>query len=259
MVDAAGQPELPAAYRLIVKPRLTDLRAFAAKLARAGAEEGTIIVAENQTEAKGCGDKPWQALQGNLHLALVLQPEFAPSRYFEMLYVAAVSLGQALATHVAPMTALSYSWPNDIKIARHKVASIWLDQGVAQSNDGSVVAWLVITTSINVAASPPGMEMSAISLHQAEGETRLDTATLLETWARQFMMQINDWSERGFEHILRLWKARADVLGASVNLQIGEALICGTVKDVNDHGELIIDRSSVVDDAIVSAQEYMGW
>ena len=72
------------------------------------------------------------------------------------------------------------------------------------------------------------------------------------------MAQINDWDDRGFEHIIKLWKVRADAVGASVNLQLGSKLVSGTVTDVNDSGDLVIEPPKGAA-CVVAVNEYMGW
>ena len=96
------------------------------------------------------------------------------------------------------MTALSYGWPNDVMIARHKIASFWMDQG-SFSTDSVETPWLVLTHAVNIASAPEDMLLSAMSIHEAEGDKSLTAELLMETWARQFIAQINDWSEKSFE------------------------------------------------------------
>lgn len=257
MVDQNGKAELPAAYEIRRQGVVASLRQTAITAANQGAEEGTIIVAENQTQATGCGDKTWRGLNGNFHAALVLQPDIPSTRYHELLIVAAVSLCHSIAEHIAPMTALSYGWPNDVLIARHKIASFWMDQG--QYTDLSESRpWITLTHSVNIAAAPEDMQLSSMSIHEAEGDTGLDVELLLESWARQFIAQINDWSDKGFEHTMKLWRSRINVDGALVNLQLGEELVSGSVSGINMQGDLEV---AVGDDRIrrVSVREYMKW
>ena len=92
-----------------------------------------------------------------------------------MALVATVAMGNALATHLTPMIALGYKWPNDLLIAGHKVGAVWLDSG--ESNDSP---WLCITASVNIHSSPEDFAIPAISVSEAEGGTELRSKPCLK-------------------------------------------------------------------------------
>ena len=199
------EPELPSAYQFSHIDKVECLRQHTIGLAANGAEEGTIILVDALTNAKGSRGKVWSGVAGNLHAAVILQPDFPKSRYHEILFVATVSLGNAIAAEVAPMTALSFGWPNDIYIAGYKVASIWLDYGMEEN-----APWLVVTCSTNIRHDACDSAISSISIFESEGVCTLTPVDLMEGWARQFITLINEWSEKGFKHILNLWRIRAE-------------------------------------------------
>ena len=201
------KPELPAAYHLVEVDRIPCLRSYAADLAVQGSDEGTIIHATSLSSASGYNTKSWIGEEGNLHGAIILRPEFSVSEYNQLLFVGLVSLGNSLATELAPMTALSYGWPNDLYIAGFKVASVWVDYNKDITNP-----WLTVTCSVNVKTSPSRLSGEAISIYESEGTCDLTNIDLLEGWSKQFISVINTWSEKGFPHILALWKLRAEYI-----------------------------------------------
>lgn len=230
-----SRPQLPAAFELICVGEVENLRDLVSDLARDGAIEGTVVMAENQTKALGCLDKTWHGYTENLHAAIVLEPEFDPEQDQEMLYVAMTSLGNAIAEHVSPMTALAYSWPNDVNIAGNKVGSLWLDQG--QSATGR---WLTVTCSVNVRHSPDDFNIPAMSILEAEGTTDLTANILLESWTRQFVRLINLWSDQGFEKIFGLWRVRSESIGKKITLPSDDGLVAGEVVGITEQGDIIL-------------------
>lgn len=246
-------PQLPAAYELISVGEVENLREVVAELAGKGAAEGTIILAENQTRAIGCAGKPWQGYKGNLHASIILQPDFDPGLDYEMLFVGITSLGNAIAAHVSPLTALAYSWPNDINIAGNKVGSMWLDRGNFES-----ARWLAITCSVNIQKGPAGFTLPAISILEAEGSTDLTANTLLESWARQFVRMINLWSDKGFDPIFSLWQIRTEVCGRQVKLQINDSWIEGVAEAVTSSGDIVVNLSDG-GQSTISSRAYMNW
>lgn len=235
-MQSEGRPQLPAAFELICVGEVENLRDSVSDLARDGAVEGTVIMAENQTKTLGCANKAWHGYAENLHAAILLQPEFDPERDQEMFYVAMTSLGNAIAEHVSPMTALAYSWPNDINIAGNKVGSVWLDHG--QSATGR---WLTVTCSVNVRHSPDDFNIPAMSILEAEGTTDLTANILLESWSRQFVRLINLWSDQGFEKIFGLWQVRSESIGKKIELPKDDGLVAGEIVAVTEHGDIILE------------------
>jgi len=244
------RPELPAAYELIVLDCIDSLRSTVATLARGGAGEGTLIWAHQQSHLRGRLEKKWNGDREGLHCTILLRPEFPVERYGQMLIVATVSLGNAIAVHLTPMIALHYRWPNDITIGDHKIAGLWLDSETGES------PWLSITCSVNIIHPPQDFGIPAISINEVEGETALSAAVLLETYAREFISQINNWSERGFDYTLNLWKARFDQIAKPVHLRIGDESIEGKVKAIDKDGGLTVatDDSS---ERKIPIEEYM--
>ena len=101
-----NHPELPAAYHLIVLDKVKCLRESASSLAAKDYDEGTIVWAKNQTDGKARLGKQWISEYGDLQCAIVLRPDLELQKYYQMLIVAIVSLGNAIASHVSAMTAL---------------------------------------------------------------------------------------------------------------------------------------------------------
>ena len=231
-------PELPAAYNLVMLEEVTNLRRYAAELGAGGAEEGTILCAGHQSSARGRLNREWYSSDGDLHCSIILRPDFAAEFYPQLMLVATVGMGNALATHLSPMIALAYRWPNDITIASHKVAGIWIDCDV-QGND----PWLTVTASVNIRNSPDDFSIPAMSISEAEGGTELTSQQLLETFARQFITQINFWSERGMPALVKLWKIRAEGVGEDLSIEFPDEKVSGIVSGFCDDGDIVLTTS----------------
>ena len=231
-----GRPELPTAYNLVHYEEVDELRGEARKLCEQGAEEGTLLWCDNQRNPLGRNGQPWIPGTGNLHCTVILRPEFSPGRYPQLLLVAAVSMGNALAAHLTPMISLAYGCPDDIRIAGHKVASIWID-----CDPYDTEPWLCVTTSVNILSSPEDFSIPAISVIEAEGHTTLTAPALLESFARQFISLINLWSEpEGFDRITRLWLTRAETVGKTTSLQLDNEILTGKFEGLSSDGDLFI-------------------
>jgi BirA family biotin operon repressor/biotin-[acetyl-CoA-carboxylase] ligase len=95
--------------------------------------EGTIAVAEEQTEGRGRLGRTWQApARTSILVSVLLLPRVEPARLPELSLVA----GGAVAEAVAEVTGVEavIEFPNDVLIGGRKVAGI-----LAESSEGRVV------------------------------------------------------------------------------------------------------------------------
>lgn len=227
-------PELPAAYELMEISQAESIRTAAADLAARGCQEGTLIWLKHQVADSRNGGESWHSREGDLHCSIILQPEFEPARYGELFLVASVSMGNALATHLSPMTALGYRWPNRIMIADHVLCGIWLESGSHPAN------WLTVSCSVNLLESPEDFSIPAISVREAEGTTDLTTAALLQSFARQFITIINEWSDSGTKLLVDKWRIRGN--------RVGERFVLGRtdgiITDIDPEGSLHLETTA---------------
>ena len=89
------------------------------RLAKNGAEHGTLAVAEFQSAGRGRFDRRWEAPEGSsIMMTLLLRPEFSP-QYASMLTLV---MGMAVAQAAEELGFnVSIKWPNDIVISKKKI------------------------------------------------------------------------------------------------------------------------------------------
>jgi len=230
-------PKLPPQFDLIELGRVDSVMQEAARRARDGAEEGTLIWAAEQSEACTRRGHPWFSPAGNLHCSLVLRPEFSNAEAGQLAYVAALSAGSALAGLLSPMTGLRYRWPNDILINELKAGQILL---AASGSPSDPYEWLTVGAMINVEQHPPNPEPEEFNSVHASGAREVTQAQLLEDFASYFLSWINRWAEDGFAPILRQWQIRADGIGEEIALHLGDQRLSGSFAEVDEHGRLVM-------------------
>lgn len=229
-----NSPELPSAYDLVEVAESEDIRTLAALTASKGGHEGTLIWLKRQTAGHEWDGRPWYSEEGDLHCSVLLEPEFEQHRYGEIILVAAVSMGQALAQYLSPMIALGYDWPDKLMIANHVVGRVWVQYG------GRSSPWLSVCSSVNILNSPEDFSIPAISVREAEGTTELNAEKLLQAFAREFITWINHWNEQGFTDLMDRWKARGNQSGAPCAF----GSLSGTVHEIDSKGNLVMQVDS---------------
>jgi BirA family biotin operon repressor/biotin-[acetyl-CoA-carboxylase] ligase len=230
-------PRLPEGFRLHRFATLGSTNDEAKALARAGAPEGTLVWADEQTAGRGRRGRTWLSPPGNLYLSLVLRPEGAPARAAQLGFVAALGLGDALAALAGPALKLRYKWPNDLLVNGRKLAGILLE---SENAAGDRVDFVVAGIGVNIVAAPEDVEFPATSL-AAEGVAGVTPAVLLGGFVRHFETWAGRWREAGFAPVRAAWLKRASGLGEPIRVRLERSTLCGRFLDLDDDGALVLD------------------
>jgi BirA family biotin operon repressor/biotin-[acetyl-CoA-carboxylase] ligase len=134
--------------------------------------EGTVAVADEQTEGRGRLGRSWHAPAGTaLLFSTLLVPAVEPSRLPELSLVAADAVAEAIANTTGLDPKIKF--PNDILIGGRKVAGI-----LAESSEGRVVLGIGVNANQNDAELPADAQTEPTSLRLELGR-RVDRAELL--------------------------------------------------------------------------------
>ncbi len=155
--------------------------------ASAGAPEGSIFVAEEQTAGRGRGAHQWEsAPAAGVYCSVVLRPALPPSEALIL------SLAAGLAVHAAVQQVDSrvvpdLKWPNDLLIASKKFCGILTEMNAEVTR----VRYLVVGIGINVnqLKFPEELQPAATSLRLASGTewSRVELcAALLKSLDREY-------------------------------------------------------------------------
>jgi BirA family biotin operon repressor/biotin-[acetyl-CoA-carboxylase] ligase len=134
--------------------------------------EGTIAVAEEQSEGRGRLGRSWHApARTSVLVSVLLRPAVDPARLPELSLVA----GGAVAEAIAEVTGIepAIKFPNDVLVGGRKVAGI-----LAESSEGRVVLGIGVNVNQTREQLPRGPETEPTSLRLESG-ARVDRAKLL--------------------------------------------------------------------------------
>ncbi len=124
---------------------LASTNSLAMQEAEAGADHGTVYLADEQTAGRGRGDHDWHSEPGaGIYLSVLLRPSIAPA---DVLWL---SLAAGLAVHAAirQVTTLEpdLRWPNDLLFGPRKFCGILTELNAEVTR----VRHVVIGIGINV-------------------------------------------------------------------------------------------------------------
>ena len=225
-------PVLPDGWTLVALESVGSTNDEAARLADAGAAEGTVVWALEQTGGRGRRGRHWVSPVGNLYSSTILRPDCSASRATELGFVAAL----AVADIVPADRDVRLKWPNDVKVDGGKVAGILLESAIGQ---GGVVEHVVAGIGINVGLAPQvaGMRYPGAALG---GSVEAALQKLLQSLA----LRLAQWRHHGFEVVRADWLAKAGPLGADVDVRLGEELVQGRFAGLDHEGALLLDTTT---------------
>jgi BirA family transcriptional regulator, biotin operon repressor / biotin---[acetyl-CoA-carboxylase] ligase len=225
-------------------------------LAREGAGEGTVLVADHQRSGRGRLGRSWVAPPGtSLLVSVLLRPPSAVAG------VAAMTVGVAMVDAIRQVTGCEprLKWPNDLVIVGdgdtgdRKLAGVLAEAdwppGTSESG-----GWrtppphqrlaVVVGVGVNVnwpAELPDELVETATALNHLVGRD-VDRVELLVAFLRRldevYEPVVRD---RSSASVLDAWRQRSATLGRRVRVDLGADDVEGTAVDVTDQGHLVVE------------------
>jgi BirA family biotin operon repressor/biotin-[acetyl-CoA-carboxylase] ligase len=210
-----------------VHHRLTDsTNARARELAIAGAPDGTIVTASEQSSGRGRQGRAWSAAAGKALLLSAIVRDLSPR---DALLPLAVPVAVAQASDGFAGMRCGIKWPNDVWVARRKLSGILLE---GRPQEG----WAVIGIGLNVGTTqdefPDELSETATSILMASGAdpgTEAVLAAVLDALER--------WLRAKPSAVLAAWGERDVLLGSQVRWNGGE----GTAAGLDASGALLVE------------------
>jgi biotin-(acetyl-CoA carboxylase) ligase len=166
---------------------------------------------------------------------VVLEPDEPLRQARRAFYAGMVGLADALAAHAQAETAITIGWPDSISINGGLVGGgrlAW-PPGI---NEDETPPWLVfgaMIRTVSLTRDEPGLNPLATALEE-EGFTDMMSSELVESFARNFMLAFDSWTENGFGAVAKTYLTR---------LPIGQ----GLRRDIDDNGDLLVRRMAKTD------------
>jgi len=136
------------------------------RLAKEGAPEGTLALAEFQSAGRGRLGRSWEVPEGtSVMMSILLRPKFEP-QYAPTLTLV---MGMAVAKAVKSLGFdVSIKWPNDVVVSHKKICGILTEMGV---RDGKIdYAVIGVGINVNIREFPEEMADKATSLYLESGK-----------------------------------------------------------------------------------------
>lgn len=229
----------------------TNRRAMA--LARSGAPEGVLILAETQTGGRGRLGRSWHSPAGTgLYFSIVLRPALAGSKMALITLAAGLGAAQGLGGLIGETPGLK--WPNDLMMQGRKVAGILTEAELSGSHAPFAVLGLGLNVNLEEKDVPPALAEKAGSLLIATGRT-WDRTAVLVALLEGLEASYTALTAGGDRQVLAEYKAACLTIGARVEVDDDGRLVAGVAVGVDDEGRLMVEPDSGEDRLHLSGGE----
>ena len=215
----------------------------AAELARDGAGQGTVVIAERQSAGRGRLGRSWHSPAGlNLYMTVILRPRMPLAEVPQLSLVAGVAVAEALET-IAPGL-ISLKWPNDIWLCERKAGGI-IAEAVTDPTGSLSCVLLGIGINLNLSSDhvPPELLGKATSVFIATGQecNRVQFAgALFNLLDSRFRVA----DTGGFPAVRQAYERYFALKGRRVTVIDGSSRTTGVVHGVSSDGALLLETGS---------------
>jgi BirA family transcriptional regulator, biotin operon repressor / biotin---[acetyl-CoA-carboxylase] ligase len=210
------------------------------ELARAGAPEGTVVIADAQTAGHGRFAKPWFSPPGvNIYASVLYRPAIAPREVGGFSFVASLAVSDAI---LAEGLRSTIKWPNDVLVGGKKVAGTLVEFA---TQDG-LVEYVILGLGVNVNVSRTALRgalgtsgFAADSLSEVAGHD-LDRNVLTGMILDALDRWVKTYRTGGLDPILNAWRDRDILTGRRVEVRGEGPSWLGRVLGVDREGHLVL-------------------
>jgi BirA family biotin operon repressor/biotin-[acetyl-CoA-carboxylase] ligase len=222
---------------LLCFDKITSTNDLALELAMAGAEEGTVVIAETQTKGRGRMGRRWvSSSTRSITFSIVLRPKLHADEMSEITLSAAVGVAKTLEKwRLKP----DIKWPNDLLISGKKVCGILTEMGHKKDKIGTVILGVGINLNQRPVDFPPELREKATSLYLASSK-RINRKRFFQELLYQLETSYELVKERRFSKVLGEWKKRSMTIGRQVKVTQGYRTFFAQVTDVDEKGALLL-------------------
>jgi BirA family transcriptional regulator, biotin operon repressor / biotin---[acetyl-CoA-carboxylase] ligase len=178
----------------------------ALEAANAGAPEGSVFLAEQQTAGRGRGDHKWHSAHGvGIYCSLILRPHLPPSEILVISLAAGLAVQSAVQNRKLPV---DLKWPNDVLIGDRKFSGILTEMNAEATRIRHIVVGFGI--NVNQISFPEELQRTATSLCLVTGRewSRVELcAALLKSFDQEYRTLLEQPNAR--ESILLRFQERS--------------------------------------------------
>lgn len=228
-----------------------DIRRWAEQ----GAENGALVVSEEQTVGRGRQGRKWISPSGKgIWMSLLLKPNLPLADASRLTLLSAVAVCRA----IRQVTGINVGikWPNDLLVNGKKICGILVESA---GEDGKIRYCVVgIGIDVNlVEADYPHELLDVASSLKMESNQHYDRAQIIGAVIKEMELLMNCFLEEGFSPIANLWEALSVTLGRTITVRTSQGELVGVAEELDSSGALQLRRQNGQIETVYSGEIYL--
>lgn len=213
---------------------------IARELAKGNAPEGTLVIAEEQTQGRGRNNRKWFSPKGkSLLFSLILRPDWEPNHAARLTAIAAIAVAEGIRKSTGLPAFIK--WPNDIRVHGKKVAGILTELEVVKSRIKFAIVGIGVNVSIDKKEFPEEFRNQSSSLQiELEKQKPIIRSKVIAEIMKYFELHYFQCLKEGTRTAMIEWKRLSDTLGKLIQVEGLKHKTTGYVTDIDLDGSLIL-------------------
>lgn len=241
-----------AGKNLYVYKEVSSTNTVAKFLAMNEVENGSVVISEKQTDARGRSGKAWESPLGGIWLSIIVKPNVDYSKLPMITIATGVAVAKAIER--AGIKNAEIKWPNDIMINDKKVCGI-LTEAVTKFNTiESVIIGVGIDANVDVNNFPDELQNGTTTLANELGRYENENE-LIRIFLEEFEKISEQFNAGQYETILKEWRKRSYSVGKIVEVREPfnknyDAYVVG----IGREGALIVEKIDGTLEKVISGE-----
>ncbi len=228
--------------RIIHLPELESTQSKARELAGKGEPEGSLVLAERQTQGRGRLHRVWTGLPGSIFLSLILRPTTPAHNASHFPLLAGVALARTV-DNCLPGLRPRLKWPNDLQLKGKKCAGILTELAAEPERIHYLLLGIGLNVNCPAGQLNPEIRDIATSLQIETGGT-VSRTILVRTLLQELEILYQTYQSQGFEPVKTQWKTWSNTLDKQVRITRIKQDLEGRALDIDAQGALIIQLAN---------------
>ena len=218
--------------------KIPSTNLYTKQLVREYAEEGTIVIADDQTHGLGRKNRLWHSPTGGLWFSVVLYPHIPTDKGMLITMASSVSVAQAVEEIIGLNTEVK--WPNDLILNGKKVCGILTEIDAEMDKINYIIVGIGINVNNDIDEE---LKEIAISLKQETGSD-ISRAKLLRSILQHLDLNYNKLILGDFDSIREEWLSYSSIIGREIQMEDDKIVTKGVVIDIDESGYIILETDS---------------
>jgi len=211
----------------------------AMELARRGAAEGEVVIAETQSAGRGRLGRSFFSPPGvSFYGSIVLRPDIPPARAPQITLVAGLAVAETVERHAGMRPGLK--WPNDVRLGARKLCGILTEMECQADRVLFVVCGPGINLNVAPGDFPAELREIATSVLAETGRV-VDRAVFAADLFASFERAYDEFVAGGLRRLRERWQSYSVLDGQWVGVEGSGGNLEGRVVGIDDEGALRLE------------------